>query len=524
MAKKKRPQRSKPRPARAAARNEADLPTARVVNAPQAPAPAPAFWFGFEVSWAKLLVARVVIFGILALDAVLQVRHAPRYGASDFNVANLGFLDSMGPGRVAYGGCQLAIAALLTFAVFGVATRYVLPVATVLYAWLYFGSQLDSYQHHYLVALVLAIACFVPWQRPSRDRDSGREMTAPSTPVRSWALRLLLVELGIMYLWAAISKLDTVWLDGTTLSTQIVGGLRSMIEGTVGFAVVSVMVIVIELTLAFTVWLRPAWKIAAPLGLLFHLGIVATGFEIGLFAYVMLALYILVIPDRIWRGAAEISAVEMLGKATRAITDSRGQIMLGLLAVVGVPLVVFNRLPHARTLGFLVIGIAVVAMTIAQIKKRRGGAVPAAALAVLMLWTVVDRSTTVAIDYYRFWGGSQRRIGDRDQAERAYRGMLEIEPTSEIANFYLGRILLADGRDPEGLERLHDAQHDEPRRARAFVEEARWLATQGKRLEAIAKAKDAVFADPSDAEAKAFFDSLQGGGKQPNRPKPDDDL
>ena len=57
-----------------------------------------------------------------------------------------------------------------------------------------------------------------------------------------------------------------------------------------------------------------------------------------------------------------------------------------------------------------------------------------------------------------------------------------------------------------------------------MLEEARWLASQGKPAEALAKAKDAVFADPSDSEAKAFFDSLQGGGKQPNRAKPDDDL
>ena len=39
----------------------------------------------------------------------LQIRHAPRYGAGDFNVANLGFLDSLGPGRVGYTIGQLVI-------------------------------------------------------------------------------------------------------------------------------------------------------------------------------------------------------------------------------------------------------------------------------------------------------------------------------------------------------------------------------------------------------------------------------
>src|SRR5262245_41548316 len=58
---------------------------------PQPPSPAlgpaedPTFWFGFEVSWAKLLVARVVLFSLLAIDSLMQIEHAPRYGAGGFN-------------------------------------------------------------------------------------------------------------------------------------------------------------------------------------------------------------------------------------------------------------------------------------------------------------------------------------------------------------------------------------------------------------------------------------------------------
>src|SRR5437762_505916 len=47
----------------------------------------PAFWFAFDVTWAKLALARVVLFGLLAIDALLQIRHAPRYGVGGFNVA-----------------------------------------------------------------------------------------------------------------------------------------------------------------------------------------------------------------------------------------------------------------------------------------------------------------------------------------------------------------------------------------------------------------------------------------------------
>ncbi len=489
------------------------IPAARIAVEAGKPRPPPAahptFWFGFEVAWAKVVTARVVLFGLLALDAVLSLRRAPRYGANDFNVANLDFLDGLGPGRVSYGVSQLLISVLLTAAALGVATRIVVPIAAVLYAWLYFGSQLDSYQHHYLVALVLAIACFVPWQ-PKPE----------ATTVRSWALRLLLVQLGIMYAWAAISKLDPVWLDGTTLGNQLTGGVRSLIESTVGFRGAAWLVVLTEVALAITVWLRPAWKLAAPLGIAFHLGILATGFEIGLFVYVMLALYILVVPDRIWVGAAKLG----IGRLARAIANGAGHPALGIAVLVGLPCAYLCRFPHVFTIALLALGVAIAALLRARIKQQRPtAAVPIAVLSAILLWTAVDRSTTVAIDYYRFWGGSQRRVGDRVQAEAAYRGMLAIDPYSEIAHFYLGRILIQTGRDPEGLEHLHEAQL-EPHRARAYVEEARYLLGQGKKPEAIAKAKDAVFADPSDAEARSVLDMLQGGKPKSTKATTDDDL
>ncbi len=521
MARQKRNRGKKPEAKRSPAATAAPLTgdNAAAKRGAVPPPQDPAFWFGFEVSWAKLVTARVVLFGLLALDAVLALRRAPRYGANDFNVANLGFLDHLGPGRVAYGVCQLAIALLLTAVALGVATRIALPIAAALYAWLYFGSQLDSYQHHYLVALVLALACFVPWQRPAD----------PAIPVRAWAVRLLLVQLGIMYLWAAISKLDPLWLDGTTLSSQLTGSVRSLTESTVGFRAMSWLVVTVELALAFTVWIRPAWRFVALLGLAFHIGIVATGFEIGLFAYVMCALYILVVPDRVWTALGSLGFFERTGRLAGATMRSPGKPAVVLAALFAIPIALLCRLPHAVPLVAIALGLAIAA---ALLYHRRGrqltkqpftAALPIAVLAGALLLTVVDRSTTVAIDYYRFWGGSQRRVGDLAQAEAAYRSMLEIDRYSEIAHFYLGRILIQTGRDAEGLEHLHEAQL-EPHRARAYVEEARYLLGQGKKPEAIAKAKDAVFADPSDPEARTVLDMLQGGKPAKPTKATDDDL
>ena len=495
MAKKRRSKRkqgAKP----AAIATPAKLPEA-IVHVKAEPVREPAFWFGFEVTWAKLVVARVAVFLLLALDALMQLPHAPRYGAGDFNVAQLPMFEAIAPGRVAYGVGQLLLAYGFVLVAFGVATRVIVPVCAAIYAWLYFGSQLDSYQHHYLVVVMLAIASFVPWERPAEASADVR--------VRAWAVRLLLVQLAIMYLWAAASKMDSAWVEGTTLSMQLTGGIGSAIRTTIGFAVASVLVIVVELVLAATVWARPAWKIAAPLGLVFHLGIVFTGLEIGLFAFLMLGIYVLVIPDSVWIAIAARPADRMRAWLARPSTLAWAA---GTLAAAGLALLV--ELEDAFVVALALSAVPLVIAVHAMLRRRRAAAlaVGVAHVFAIGLWLAVDRTTSITEDYYRYWGGSQRRIGTPAEAERAYRRLTEVAPESEVGHYHLGRLLLARGAADEGLRHLREAQRLEPAYARAFVEEARWLHAQGRTAEAIEKAKQATFADPSHAEARALLDSL----------------
>ncbi|MBS1118250.1 MAG: hypothetical protein H6Q90_478 [Deltaproteobacteria bacterium] len=471
----------------------------------------PTAWFALEISWAKLVTARFLVFGLLALDALRQIPHAPRYGAGDFNVGQLAMFDTLGPGRVAFGACQLLIAYTLVLAACGIATRLVLPIAAVLYAWLYFGSQLDSYQHHYLVALVLLIGCFVPWERPASRGPT----------VRSWAVRLLLVQLGIMYLWAAISKLDPAWLDGSTLSTQITGSMRSLIESTLGFKLVAIAVVVVELVLAATIWMRRTWSVAAPLGILFHAGILLTGLEIGLFAVLMIALYALVVPDRIWIWGAEHAPLGGL----RKLAARTGWGDLGIAIALGLGLAVVTRIPHALV-------VAVVATTIPlglALRSHLRGQAPSARLGLvhvgaIALWLVLDRTSSLTVDYYKFWGGSQRRLNHRDTAEQAYRGLIEVAPGEATGHYQLGRLLLPTEHSDEALAELHEAQRLAPTSARAFVEEARWLAGNGKLPEAVEKARQATVAEPSSQDARALLDSLSGSRPAPRSGSADDDV
>jgi len=451
------------------------------------------FEFELEVPAAKLAFGRFVVFALLAADALSQIRHAPRYG-SGFNVAQLPGLDALGPGRVAYGVCELVLAYAFVLIACGVATRWLVPLAAVIYNWLYFGSQLDSYQHHYLVAMLLIVACFVPWERK----------VALDQPLKSWALRLILVELAIVYLWAAISKIDAQWLNGSALSLQLHGSLRSLVDATIGMHAVAILVPITELVLV-AVWIRPAWPYLAPLGILFHLGIVWTGLEIGLFAWLMIGLYAFVVPDRVY-----LAAVRSLAPVRTRVADfaarltPRRWLLLAIAVVGGLVCAVACRFPGA--LGVAIVA-TIVALAAVLFDSRRMVAFAVAHVLALGLWIAIDRTTSISRDYYKFWGGTARRLNDPAAAETAYRHLTELAPDDAAAHYYLGRLLLGHD-DTTGLDELHASQRLDREHARAYIAEAQWLATHDRLAEAVAAAQAGAAAEPNNAEARNLVTTL----------------
>lgn len=470
----------------------------------------PAFWFQFEVTPAKLAVGRVILFGVLALDALLQIHHAPRYGAGGFNVAQLPGLDAVAPGRGLFEVAELVNAYLFVLAACGAATRIVVPIATAIYAWLYFGSQLDSYQHHYLIALLLVIACFVPWQQ----RDDAK----PDAAVRSWAVRLLLVQLAILYAWAAISKMSAAWTSGVTLDGQIHGTLRHAIDATIGIRATADLVLGTELVLAATVWQPRLWWLALPLGLALHVSIVISGLEIGLFAWLMIGLYTWIVPDRAWIWLARTRASRALGAGLRAIARAFARARSAPAGVLGIVAIALSRYDHVVAAGAFAT-LALLAL-LAFGDRRTAARLGAAHVVALALWLAGDRIAGIPEAYYRLWGGTARRLGDHTAEERAYRGLLAISPGDATASYHLGELLLArpgvdDAGAAAGLEYLHRAERAEPGRARALVAEARWLASRGRHDEALAKARDATLAEPGDRDARALLDQLAGKPRAP---------
>ncbi len=451
--------------------------------------------FALSISSTKLAVARFAIFAILALDAILSIPHAARYGAG-FNVSHLPiFPAELAPDRALFLYLQCAIAGLCSLVAVGAGGRSVPIALTVLYAWGYFSSQLDSYQHHYLVWLLLFVWCFVP--PPSASEP-------PPLTVRSSALRVLLILLGIVYLWAAISKMEPRWLDGTAMSMQIRGLLREIVDETIGIKIVSRLVIVTELGLAVTIWRLRAWRWAWPLGLGMHGVIAFSGLEIGLFSYLMFAVYLLVIPEPY--GSRLLSALSSRVPAGLRRAFAGGDRMVAAaLWIIGATclLLLPPPLSNPLTVAFAIGWIFLILRWMAPRFVTRA----AAASATLMIaFLAADLLSQVSVDYFRYWGGSARRLGKPAEAEQAYRGLIAVAPELELGHYHLGRLLIRRQQLDAGLVHLRQAESLDPKQVRALDEQVRALAAAGRAVEsrqAAARAQARRALSPSTTPAAA---------------------
>lgn len=168
----------------------------------------------------------------------------------------------------------------------------------------------------FLLALAPAGACL--------SVDAARGGHAFQIPRLSpWALRLVQVQVSVMYLVAAASKLDGgPWRDGTAASfpPRIPAMARwappgHVIASPVISHVLTWGVLGTELAIALLVWSRRARPWVLGVGVLLHLGIEVT-LRVGFFSWIVLATYVAFVPPE--RAARWIAA---LGAAPRHVSE-----------------------------------------------------------------------------------------------------------------------------------------------------------------------------------------------------------
>jgi tetratricopeptide (TPR) repeat protein len=446
------------------------------------------FWFQFRLPASKVNALRVIFFGILALDLFLSLEHGPRYGAGDFNVAHFALLDAILPlpSRPVMivlwlSGSYLALRAML-----GATTVLSVRILTAIYGYTYFCSQADSYQHHYLIFLLLLISCFVPWELARASAARARADQAADDPtVDSWAMRLFVVQLALLYFWAAITKMSGHWLDGTALHGQMsVDWVRSLIEKLGepspgdygGYAVMAKLLMLGELVLAACVLWRRLWPVAWVIGMSFHIGVELAGFEIGLFSYFMMGIYVLFIPDRwlstaagVWRSLTRGLAELTSGRArTPATATALALLALGGGVALLAPIGIEAGLVAAGVIALLGLGGFVLAWR-NRAAQSRGAVAHLIACAVILCFHL---TTDQVFDYYKYLGGTSRRLGDDEAMKMAYQRLTEIAPGYGPAYYHLGNLAMKEGKTGEALDLYRSAQLREPADTRPYEAEA----------------------------------------------------
>jgi len=411
------------------------------------------FWDDREVHPAQLRLFRFVFYALVAADSFLELEHAPRYGAGGFNVSHFPALDGLLPLP------DRRIMVLLWLGQGFLALRMALGAGSKRTAWLltaafgatYFWSQLDSYQHHYLLFLLLGMAACVDWnaERPP-----------------TWPVRLILCQVSIVYLWTAITKMQPLWLDGTLIARQVPSGpvpdMVARIAGTVGmettslWAVMAVGVLIAELSLVVGLHVERLRLVALALGLALHGGIEYAGFKIGLFSYFMFAIYLLVVPPRFFRNAGPPR------------TDTRDAPWWWLAAALALGSAAVGTLFPIEGV-WLTVALAS-AWALAEefpppvtTGRRRRAWVHAVSCVVLL---ALSASTDVLRDYWKYRGGDTRRRGEVKQAVAAYEAVVAIDPGyasghARLSDLYRRsgelQLALAEARTAERLDPREDA-------------------------------------------------------------------
>ena len=474
------------------------------------------FWLGLTISDAKLKLFRFGFFFVFAIDAWMQIGNAPRYGFGDFNVGHFPFLDGIVPMptrsamSVVY---SLQVLLGLRIALGGASRAFYVALAA-LFAGGYFISQLNSYQHHYLLALALALLAAFPWpDLPKRAGASKAKSRAAASKAKSraaaskakqsvWPVRMLLVALSVMYLFAAVAKLDGEWLDGSTLQRQISEGwIRDLCEG-MGWRAAATFTILVEVALAIMIHARTLWRPAIALGLSMHMGFEFSGLRIGLFSYFMASLYVLLVPEE-WVASAQQRLAplrEQIASRTAHFTPSR-TVGIGLFAITATAAALVTRSIFIDTATILFWSVLALSKADAALTRAPASA-GIKALIVSLGFIAIVHATDGLRTYYHFWGHNDRRNKDTASAIIHYENVVDIDPSYASGHSRLASSYLRAGRKADALRQYEQGLVRHPKHFKLNRGAAQLYSQVQNGPKALAAAKRALAARPTDQVCK----------------------
>ncbi len=421
-----------------------------------------AFWSYFygpvsrvRVTWLIRILALVFAFDVW----FNMLEHGWRYGAEGFNVAHIGWLTQLQP--VPDASWYVMLVGIASLTAFGVAVGHFgrgclgVVAATFSYSWLM--SMLDSYQHHYLLSLLLACGVGMPvmaFGADSPEDDAAGEDAddVAFDAIEAWGYPLMCATLTLVYGFAAFAKMEPGWRTGAVL-TELFGGesiwMRDLWMGLGGGEAsfwwgVGLSAVVTQLFLALVYGLAPVaerrggkgWHLLRTAGLVaaigFHASVEILEFNIQWFSYYMLAVALISLgplaPLR-WLdwGFARLRET-LLTPIREQLASLEATVVVGFVSGLGVMIALIQLdLPGTTSLAILsslaVTGTALVSSARGQYATGLRVAV-VGMLAGLCAWGSVTYDET-RFDFYRYTGGDlQRRLPGAGTTEERRR-MLE---------------------------------------------------------------------------------------------------
>lgn len=187
----------------------------------------------------------------------------------------------------------ISVVWLTSAALFAVGWRVPLTgpmLATTLLFTLLLDHQAYS-NHLYLMALMVVLLTLA---------DSGAGWRFPRGPDRAvpfWGPLIIMSQISVVYLFAAVTKLNANFLEGGVVTAAMSGGVLpapAFLVTPAAGRVLALMTIVAELLLAVGLWFPPTRKLAALTGLVLHTSILLLMRDTGdlvVFAILMWSTY-----------------------------------------------------------------------------------------------------------------------------------------------------------------------------------------------------------------------------------------
>ena len=189
-----------------------------------------------------------------------------------------------------------ALYALITLAsaclMLGVASRAAAAVGALAFGYAHFCDKSNYLNHYYLITLLLALLAFLPVDREYSLRALRRPAQRKGQ-VRAWVLYLLRFQIGVVYVFGGIAKLNADWLlHGEPLRIWLSANAELPILGRIlnqpwaAFAF-SWCGALFDLSIVPLLLLRATRAPAYALVLVFHV-LTAQLFKIGMFPWIMI--------------------------------------------------------------------------------------------------------------------------------------------------------------------------------------------------------------------------------------------